>query len=182
MNDRRSDIEIWTSFKEGDRDAFDELFRRYYPLLTSYGSRICNEKEILEDTVHDLFIELWQSRSNPGIQSVKAYFLKAIKYKLYKHFRKTVPSSDAREVDEELGFVVSHDQLIEEKESLAELNRMVTDAVNRLPNRQKEIIYLKIYHGLKYEEISEVMNINYQVARNLFSQSVKNLRELMGKL
>lgn len=182
MNDTRSDTEIWTSFKQGDSNAFDELFRRYYPLLTLYGSRICADREVLEDNIHDLFIELWQSRSNPEIQSVKAYFLKAIKYKLYKHFRKNVPSSDARELGEGIGFVISHDHFIAEQETQAQLHRSVTEAVNKLPNRQKEIIYLKIYHGLKYEEISEVMNINYQVARNLFSQSVKNLRELMGKL
>lgn len=182
MNETRSDIEIWTSFKQGDRTAFDELFRRYYPTLTLYGSRICDDREILEDSIHDLFIELWQSKSNPEIQSVKAYFLKALKYKLYKHFRKNVPSSDARELEEGIGFVISHDHFMAEQESQAAINRSITEAVNRLPNRQKEIIYLKIYHGLKYEEISEVMNINYQVARNLFSQSIKNLRELMGKL
>ena len=182
MNDTRSDINIWTAFKQGDRQAFDELFRRYYPLLTLYGSRICDDKEILEDTIHDLFIELWQSKSNPEVKSLKAYFLKAIKYKLYKQFRKNVPSADARALDDEMGFVISHDHFIAERESQAQLNRSITEAVNKLPNRQKEIIYLKIYSGLKYEEISEVMNINYQVARNLFSQSIKNLRELIGKL
>lgn len=182
MNDNRPDIDIWASFKQGDGNAFDELFRRYYPLLTLYGSRICDDREVLEDNIHDLFIELWQSRSNPEIQSVRAYFLKALKYKLYKFFRKTVPSSDARELHDDVGFVISHDHFIIEQENQGEIHRTITEAVNRLPNRQKEIIYLKIYQGLKYEEISEVMNINYQVARNLLSQSVKNLRELIGKL
>ena len=181
MNDTRPDIDIWSSFKQGDKDAFDELFRRYYPMLTLYGSRICQDKEVLEDNIHDLFIELWQSNSTTEVQSVKAYFLKAIKYKLYKHFRKTVPSANSGTVDEGIGFVVSHDHFIVEQEKQAETVRSITEAVNRLPNRQKEIIYLKIYHSLKYEEISEVMNINYQAARNLFSQSIKNLRGLLGK-
>ncbi len=148
-------------------------------MLTLYASRICQDREVLEDSIHDLFIELWQSRSNPEIQSVKAYFLKAIKYKLYRHFKKSIPSADAGSMDEGIGFVVSHDHFIAERESQAEMIRTITEAVNRLPNRQKEIIYLKIYQCLKYEEISEVMNINYQAARNLFSQSVKNLRAMM---
>ena len=133
--------------------------------------------ELLEDNIHDLFIELWQSKSNPEILSVKAYLLKAIKYKLYRQFRKNVPSADAGVIGEEIGFVFSHDHFIAEQETQAQVNRRVTHAVNALPNRQKEIIYLKIYHGLKYEEISEVMNINYQAARNLFSQAIKSLRE-----
>jgi RNA polymerase sigma factor (sigma-70 family) len=52
-------------------------------------------------------------------------------------------------------------------------------ALQQLPSRQKEIIYLKIYQNLGYEEISEIMGINYQVSRNLFSQSIKSLRKIL---
>lgn len=47
-----------------------------------------------------------------------------------------------------------------------------------LSNRQREIIYLRFYQNLDYEEISEVMNINYQASRNLLSHAIKVLRQL----
>jgi DNA-directed RNA polymerase specialized sigma subunit, sigma24 homolog len=47
------------------------------------------------------------------------------------------------------------------------------------PPRQKEIIYLKYYMNLSYEEVSEVMNINYQAARNLVYQSIKVLKNVL---
>jgi len=54
---------------------------------------------------------------------------------------------------------------------------MILRALNKLPPRQKEIIYLKIYKGLNYEEISEVMSINYQVVRNLLCQALKTFKK-----
>ena len=56
----------------------------------------------------------------------------------------------------------------------------VLEAINQLPARQKEVIYLKIYKGLSYEEVSEIMQINYQVVRNLLCQALKTFRKLVA--
>jgi RNA polymerase sigma factor (sigma-70 family) len=55
-------------------------------------------------------------------------------------------------------------------------------ALAQLSNRQKEIIYLKFYQELNYEEVSEIMNINYQAARNLLYQSIKSIKKLLTAL
>ena len=179
LNENQADILCWNAFKQGDRQAFDTLFRRHYSLLFQYGSKLCPEREVLEDSIQELFIELWQSPSATPIQSVKAYLLKALKYKLFKQLK---PSRTLRPVDkleDEMSFIISHEDFIIEEEERKRSVYQVTNAINRLPNRQKEIIYLKIYQALDYEEISEVMNINYQVARNLFYQAIKSLRSLI---
>ena len=58
----------------------------------------------------------------------------------------------------------------------------VLQALDQLSNRQKEIIYLKFYQELNYDEVSEIMNINYQAARNLLYQSIKSLKKLLTTL
>jgi RNA polymerase sigma factor (sigma-70 family) len=178
LNDNNTDILWWNAFKEGDRQAFDSLFRRYYPVLLQYGLRITTDKELVNDAIQDLFIELWQSRSSTSVQSVKAYFLKALKYKLFRQFRSSsITQTTNGEFDNH--FELSHDQFIMAREEEAAMVTKMITAINQLPNRQKEIIYLKIYQGLSYEELSEVMGINYQVARNLFYQSIKSLRQIL---
>ena len=181
MNDTQADIFLWNAFKQGDRQAFDQLFRRYYPVLFQYGTKLCPERVILEDCIQELFIEIWQSRSTTEIQSVKAYLLKALKYKLYRQLN-SIRSIRNEDPDKELNFVLSAEHFLIEREDKQRNAMLVIDAVNGLPSRQKEIIYLRIYQGLSYEEISEVMSINYQVARNLFSQSLKSLREALGNI
>lgn len=179
MNRTQTDIQCWTAFRDGDPSAFDELFRRFYPVLLQYGTRICDDREIVNDTIQDLFLELWQSRSTTIVQSVKAYLLKSLKFKLFRHFR-TRHSTGHADLDDNMRFEISHDHFIIHKELEKEKTERVITAINKLPVRQKEIVYLKIYQGLSYEEVSEVMNINYQVARNLFHQSIKSLRNLLS--
>jgi RNA polymerase sigma factor (sigma-70 family) len=179
LYDTPSDISNWNAFRSGDREAFEYLFRSYYPLLVQYGTKICPEKEKVDDCIHDLFIELWQSKTQSPVLSVKAYLLKALKYKLFRQLRIT-QSNFRLEGTGEGPFEFSHDHFIVSREEEQHRSKRVIEAVTKLPGRQKEIIYLRIYQQLSYEEISEVMGINYQVARNLFSQSLRSLRVELG--
>jgi RNA polymerase sigma factor (sigma-70 family) len=179
LNENQADIVWWNAFKEGDREAFDNLFRRFYPLLFLYGCKICPDKEIVDDCIQDLFIELWQSRAATSVKSVKAYFFKALKYKIYRHFRQSQNMTAVNDSEENGFFEISHDHFIVHREEEKQTAQQIIQAINKLPGRQKEIVYLKIYQSLSYEEISEVMGINYQVARNLFYQAIKSLRQLL---
>jgi RNA polymerase sigma factor (sigma-70 family) len=173
-----SDIELWQRFKQGDRDSFGELFRRNYSLLISYGNHLCRDHELLEDCIQELFLEIWQSQSNGNIHSVRSYLLKALKYKIYKK-NNGRQSHSTQQVNDDLAFEVSHENfLIRNEEEKFRAIKLI-DAISQLPNRQKEIVYLKLYQGLNYEELSEVMQINYQVARNLFSQAISSLRKML---
>lgn len=181
-----SDIELWNSFIQGDQEALGSLFRRYYNLLYQYGSKICPDKITLEDCIQELFTELWSKRSGQPTQSVKAYLLHALKYKLYKSFRnkKNTISLDQNGPFDMLGagqeyFELSHENFLIRKAEDEEKLRKIVNTLNQLPARQKEIIYLKIYQGLSYEEISGIMQVNYQVVRNLLCQALKTFRKLM---
>lgn len=168
---------LWHLLKNGDRDALGQLFSAYYPLLLRYGSKICGDRSLLEDCIQDLFAEIWQSKSKPDIQSVQAYLLKALKYKIYKKQRLPLTRQISDDQPDEMLFEVSHDNfMIEQQEDLSRKQRII-NAMQGLSSRQREIIYLKVYQELSYEEISEIMNINYQVARNLMSQAIKALRK-----
>jgi RNA polymerase sigma factor (sigma-70 family) len=173
------DILLWESFRKGDKDAFAALFRQYYEALFRYGGKFTNDTELLEDCIQELFIELWQAKSDAPVLSVKAYLLKSLKYKLLKAFRqngKTLSLAD----NGEAAFEWSHETFLISEQENAEKRQRVLDALGRLSNRQKEIIYLKYYQNLSYEEVSEIMNINYQVARNLLYQAIKSLKTLLA--
>lgn len=49
--------------------------------------------------------------------------------------------------------------------------------MDSLTERQKEIIYLRFVHDMSIDEISQIMDINTQSARNLISRSLQKLRE-----
>jgi RNA polymerase sigma factor (sigma-70 family) len=181
-NNHKQDIDCWQAFIQGNRDALGILFRRHYTDLYRYGTKICPDAEILEDCIQELFIELWQSKNAPPAISVKAYLLKAIKYKLLKALHKRSNTRLQAEIPENIFFEISHETFIIDKQEHAEKTSKVINALEQLSARQKEIIYLKFYQDLSYEEVSDIMNINYQVARNLLSQAIKAMKKILQKL
>ena len=179
MTTANPDISLWEAFRNGDLNAFAALFRRHYETLFRYGSKFTGDAEMLEDCIQELFIELWQSRSPGPTHSVKAYLLKALKYKLLKVFRQKGKWRRLPAIDD-ISFEWSHEHFLIARQEDEERKQQVLDALSRLSNRQKEIIYLKYYQNLSYEEVSEIMNINYQVARNLLYQAIKSLKAILA--
>ena len=177
MNDT-PDIALWEALKQGDKESLGQLFRKYYEPLFRYGSKLTTHEVLLEDCIQELFTELWLSKSNPEIRSVKAYLFKSLKYKLFRVLQK--PANRPASESTELLFELSHADFLVSQEEQNEKSVRVMDALDKLSSRQKEIIYLKYYQELSYEEVTEIMNINYQVARNLLYQSIKSLREMLA--
>jgi RNA polymerase sigma factor (sigma-70 family) len=181
LNTAKEDILLWESFRKGDREAFATLFRNNYDLLFRYGGKFTTNTSQLEDSIQELFVELWQAKSRNSVVSVRAYLLKALKYKLLKTYRQ--PRITLSVGDNDGPFEFSHEHFLVAGEEEAERKRLVIHALEQLSDRQKEIIYLKFYQDLSYEEVSEIMNINYQVARNLLYQAIKSLKNrLPGSL
>lgn len=181
MTARQSDIALWDAFKKGDSEACGQLFRRHYEALYRFGYKFTQDPEILEDCIQELFLELWQSKSRTEIQSVKAYLFKSLKYKIFRVLQKK-SGKNTTSITDDLLFELSHETLLVSQEETQERINKVNAAFSKLSNRQKEIIYLKFYQELNYEEVSEIMNINYQAARNLLSQAIKSLKKIMTAL
>lgn len=177
MESNAQDIALWESFKGGDKESFRALFRKYYSSLYLYGYKITQDKELLEDCIQDLFTELWMSSSKTQIKSVRAYLLKSLQYKVIKGLQKRgrLILSDAEPRETE--FQIGHDDAMIFREDQEQNGAKVKAAMGQLSRRQQEIVYLRFFQNLSYEEISEVMEINYQVARNLLYQSIKALRK-----
>jgi RNA polymerase sigma factor (sigma-70 family) len=178
LGSNNTDIALWEAFRKGDSESFGLLFRKYYEPLFQYGSKLTRDEELLEDCIQELFTELWQNKSQTEVLFVKAYLFKSLKYKIFRHLQKKSAGRASEDLNDSL-FELSHETFLVSKEENDERSARIIEAMNQLTNRQKEIIYLKLYQELSYEEVNEIMNINYQVARNLFSQSIKSLRKLL---
>ena len=171
-------MELWAASVKGDREAIGQLFKQHYPLLYQYGIKIYNDPAVVEGAIQELFADIWHKKPGQKINSVKAYLLQALKFKLYKAFRERKAMINVEDYSNEF-FELSHETFLSKEQDDHEKIKKILEAINQLPSRQKEIIYLKIYKGLDYDEISEIMKINYQVVRNLLCQALKTFRKLV---
>lgn len=181
-NESENDILLWNRFKNGDASSFVIIFRNYYSNLFNYGSKIVNDTTLVEDCIQELFIDLWRSENKPEIVSLKAYLFSAFKFKLLKAITKASKIKNYSSEIDETGFEISREMLLINNQENEELNQKVFNAIKELSPRQKEIIYLKFNQNLSYEEISTIMQINYQAARNLLYQAIKVLKKMLLSL
>ena len=181
MYSQLTDIELWTAYSTGDKEAFSALFCRFYPLLFQYGNKIIPDPDIVEDAIQELFIDLWQKPKSQELLSVKAYLLQALKFKLYRTFRNKRMRVINADEDHHV-FELSPENIAISKEDGEEQTHKIYAALEQLSPRQREVIYLKIYKGLTYEEVSEVMGLNYQVVRNLLCTALKSFKKLYAFL
>ena len=140
---------------------------------------------MIEDCIQDLFIELWQNRTQLGeTDSVKFYLFKALKRKLVKRLvnhRKYVNGSfESEEYDFEVVLSPEFD-LISRQVSQGQKEQMIK-ALNSLTKRQKEAITLKFYDGLSYQEVAELLAMSVRATYNLIYRAIEVLRSQLDKI
>ena len=78
-----SDVELWRNFKNGDVKSLDHIARLYYLSLFQYGLSKGYSRELVEDSIQDLFITLWDSRQSLSqVSHVKSYLFLALRHRL----------------------------------------------------------------------------------------------------
>lgn len=179
LTDNEKDNILWSQFRDGDTESFVSIFKNYYSDLFNYGCKITDDRLLIEDCIQDLFIDLWRTNGKAEILLLKPYFFRAFKFKLIRAISKSGKTTGLKEESAENEFEISHEMFLINNETNEELKQKVFKALDELSARQKEIIYLKFYQNMNYEEVSEIMNINYQAARNLIYQSIKVLKKII---
>lgn len=176
-----TDGTLWDAFRSGDRSALKTIYEEHVDALMDYGCRYCQDLNLVEDHLHDLFVYIWRNKERLGAtDSIRAYLMLSLRRSIIKGTRKNQKVKSIGE-DESFHFHLEsavEDQIIEE-ESAVENRDMLGQALSTLSDRQREAIYLKYYKEMEYSEISKVMGINYQSVRNLIFNGLKALRKSM---
>ncbi|SFF39950.1 RNA polymerase sigma factor, sigma-70 family [Thermoflexibacter ruber] len=173
---------LWTNFKQGEETAFAFIFRTYYESMFNYGKKFHKDSELIEDCIQELFLEIWKNRANlADIDNIKPYLLTAIRRKIIKQLDKNLKIkklfSNNNEKEYKFEITFSYETELINAQSDQEKIQQLQEKLDKLPPRQKEILYLLFYQDMSYEEVSQIMGINYQSARNLVHRAIKMLRE-----
>lgn len=176
--EKLSDEILWSLYLKGDKQALDQVYIRYYPLLLNYGCRLTYNQELVQDCIQNLFLKLMsKSRGLSNILSVKGYLFKAFRNNLLDCIEKEGTHRDFIFIDElpEIHYTTID---IEEETDLKEDISNLSQAFQELSAKQKEILYLFYIKGMSHKEIANVLDINYQSSKNRLCQSLVQLRKI----
>ncbi|MDD2436729.1 MAG: sigma-70 family RNA polymerase sigma factor [Massilibacteroides sp.] len=169
---------VWSLCRGGDRKAFEILYRKYYPVFFNYGKLFLRDSDLIQNCIQNFFVKLISNHK--GLSDtvyVRSYLLKAFRHTIYNELKAEQIRNGVVVCcpDEILGNI---DQLIDDEETTYQ-NELIASALKKLSFRQREILYLFYIRELSHEEISTILNINYQSSKNLLFRSIAKLRDLL---
>ena len=173
----KKDAVLFHEFQKGSIDAFSQLYDMYVNILFNYGCKIINDRELLKDCIHDVFIKIYNKRDDlKNVLDFKSYLFVSLKNKIFDEMRKKsrINKNSLDDYEPAATEHVEKDYLTKEKEIL--INYKVTSLLGSLSQRQREAVTLYYIEEKKYEDICQIMNINYQSLRNLICRSLTKLR------
>lgn len=177
----QSDESLINQILKGNESAMEILVKRYYDLVHSFIYRNTSDYNLAYDLTQEVFIKVIKNidkfSNDKGnfknwvlkiaVNTNKDYF----KSSIYKQ-RKEMQDIDNHEIKDDKNVI----DILSKKEDA----NKIREAIQKLPNLQREAILLKYYEDLKVREISSVTGENENTIKSRLFNGVKNLKKILG--
>lgn len=166
---------LLSQLKRGNTEAFNRLFNAYYANLVLFGGNFIREKEIVEDTVQNIFLKLWDEREKfPVETNIKSYLLKAVRNSCIDELRH-------QQIRRDYHLSTRYDNPLEEYDTenyilYSDLQGRLQDALGKLPEKVREAFELNRFEGLKYTEIAERLDVSQRTVEVRIGKALELLR------
>jgi len=174
-----NDYNLWQGLKQGDKEMFLALYKKYYHTLLFVGLKEMKDAQLVKDTIQQLFLYLWEKRETiQQANDVKSYLLTSFLRKLTADWKKSQKAGILQIVwnsyPEDLQ--PNPEEKLIKKDEQSHLFKLLMDRINELPHRQKELIVLRFYEGLTYEEIVQRTGLSPRTVYNKIHEGLKKLK------
>lgn len=172
----------WDKFIEGEDQALAFLYSVHLDRLYSYGRQFSSKKSIVKDAIQDVFYELIDRRERISrANSPKAYIYACLRRRVIELLNKERPEVSLSSKEE--GFYVSIDPnafFIDSQLSIDQ-KKLLEEHCNALPARQREIIIMRFFEQMTYDEIAEVLGLaNAKTVRTMMYRGLNKLSSSLG--
>jgi RNA polymerase sigma factor (sigma-70 family) len=172
--------ELWLGLKSGDKQAFEQLYRKYIKVLFKLGVSITGDADFVQDCIQELFIDLWKYRENiKPTDNVKLYLFRSLSNKINKEKKKALKWNERQ-----LQAVAGNPYRLESVETTIVnvqreevLQKKLANSLKELPIRQSEVIQYLFFENLSYEESAKLMGINLRSVYTLAWKALSALKK-----
>lgn len=165
---------------EGDHQAFDFLFTRYYSQVRSFLTGFLKDDELAGDLTQDLFFNVWTHRETMAtVTSFGGYLFRMARNMIYDYYEhRLVQEKYNLDRQKEAAAWSGYDRA-EEELYARELSLLMDMAIEKMPPQRKRIFLLSRKQGLSNEEIARRMQISKRTVENHITQALSDLRKIV---
>ena len=182
------DKAIVQQVNKGSEQAFAELYKAYYAYLNAVAIYYLQDKEVAQEVVDDVFLNVWEKRENLVFPiHIHYYLVRSVQNGCLNYIRSQRALQTALDGhrDEVLFFLEEHIlststplEDVELKETEAEIRRVV----DNLPIKMRAVFEAYFYDGKSAEEIAEEMNLSVNTIRVQIKNALDKLKQSLKHL
>jgi len=166
---------IFEEIREGNLITFENVFRKYYAPLCIYASKYIKDLDVAEEVVQELFYKLWEKRDKLNINvSLKSYLYRSVYNGCLQYLNHRTIEIKYEDYYRKHNKEYNNDA--SESVRMQELNDIINNTINSLPERCRKIFLLNRYEGLKYREIAEKLSLSVKTIEANMGKALKLLR------
>ena len=163
--------------KRGDDEAFESLYRLYYPRLTNFLLKLVRRPQLVEEALNDTLMVVWQRPDSFHGGSKLSTWIFAIAYR--KAMKALGRFDDPREDPD--GFERADDGPGPEENSAGVLRRdLLARAMDELSPAHRAVVDLTYYHELDYNEIARILDCPVGTVKTRMFHARRQLRRIVG--
>lgn len=171
----------------GDHQAFEDLVKRYHPVLENCIARWCLDASLIPDLVQAVLLQLYLSLPLLHInRSLKAWLAHVAHNCCVNEYRRTRPflfsqlaSLFGQEDLDLLATLPDPDPSPEERVEQQEWQKQILQAIRALPVKQQRVVWLRYTDQLSFTDIGRQLHIPAATARTTFARAKPTLRRLL---
>jgi RNA polymerase sigma-70 factor (ECF subfamily) len=171
-----STTELIAALKAGDIAAFEAIYLKQFERLCGYVSTFVSDDEAA-DVVQEVFWALWNARESLRVQNeneLSYYLLRAVRNRALNVLRQR----RLQETTVSLAEFSANEAALFDDEQFTQIEALI----KALPERSREVLTLRWYHGLGFEQIASLMGISYGSAHVLHTRALAMVRKRLGLL
>ena len=157
-----------------DLKVFESAFKTHYSSLASFAYQYVGEREAAEEIVQEMFTSLWEKAEKTQIQTnLKSYLFGATRNACLNYLKHQKVKQ--KYVDRQMWSATEASQV--DFLELEQLQNLLEKAMNKIPEKCREIFELSRFEGKKYQEIADELNLSLKTVENQMGKALKILRE-----
>ena len=163
---------------------FTDLYDKTIDDLFDFGTKFTTDRELIKDCIQDVFVKLYTKKDElVSVSNIESYLYVSLRNRINDEFRRNTHISD-NGINENQMKSIADDSEAFDMENIEESQKKVNklkEFIGSLSPRQRQIIQLYYVEQRKYDDICNIMGINYQSVRNPMHRSLLKLRCLAAR-
>lgn len=176
-----SEDDLIARVRQGDINAFEELYKKYYVYLCLIAEHIVRNSSDAEEIVSDVFIRLWNLRERTEIRSIKTYLICAVRNTSLNYIEQNKMRNrlTCRFEDSDLSLFSWDSDYPLGRLYEIEVTEILRKGINSLPDGCREVFLLSRHDGMKYSDIAERLGISVNTVKTQMKIALSRLRDVL---